>query len=123
MTRVLIVDDAAFMRLSLKTILEGCGFEVVGEANTGIKAIQLYKQLKPDLVTMDLTMPELGGVEAIKMIKVIDKDARIIVISSMGHEINVREAIVAGAISFILKPFKAELVSQQLLNISGGISN
>lgn len=123
MTRVLIVDDAAFMRLSLKTILESCGFEVVGEANTGIKAIQLYKQLKPDLVTMDLTMPELGGVEAIKMIKVIDKDARIIVISSMGHEINVREAIVAGAISFIVKPFKAEVVSQQLLNISGAISN
>lgn len=123
MTRVLIVDDAAFMRLSLKTILENCGFEVVGEANTGIKAIQLYKQLKPDLVTMDLTMPELGGVEAIKMIKVIDKDARIIVISSMGHEINVREAIMAGAISFIVKPFKAEVVSQQLLNISGTVSN
>jgi len=123
MTRVLIVDDAAFMRLSLKTILENCGFEVVGEANTGIKAIQLYKQLKPDLVTMDLTMPELGGVEAIKMIKVIDKDARIIVISSMGHEINVREAIMAGAISFIVKPFKAEVVSQQLLNISGVVSN
>lgn len=123
MTRVLIVDDAAFMRLSLKTILENCGFEVVGEANTGIKAIQLYKQLKPDLVTMDLTMPELGGVDAIKMIKAIDKDARIIVISSMGHEINVREAIVAGAISFIVKPFKAEVVSQQLLSISGAISN
>lgn len=118
MKRVLIVDDAAFMRLSLKTILEKCGFEVVGEANTGIKAVQLYKQLKPDLVTMDLTMPELGGVEAIKMIKIIDKDARIIVISSMGHEILVREAIVAGAISFIVKPFKEDFLSRQLINLS-----
>jgi len=122
MKRVLIVDDAAFMRLSLKAILEKSGFEVIGEADTGIKAVQLYKQLKPDLVTMDLTMPELGGIEAIKMIKIIDKDARIIVISSMGHEILVREAIMAGAISFIVKPFKAEVVSKQLLNISENIS-
>lgn len=118
MKRVLVVDDAAFMRMALRTILEKCGFEVVGEADTGIKAVQLYKTLKPDLVTMDLTMPELGGVDAIKMIKSIDSNARIIVISSMGHEINVREAIVAGAISFIVKPFKEDVVSKQLISIS-----
>jgi two-component system chemotaxis response regulator CheY len=116
MKRVLIVDDAAFMRLSLRSIVEKCEFEVVGEADTGIKAVQLYKQLKPDFVTMDLTMPELGGVEAIKLIKQIDKDAKIIVISSMGHEILVKEAIVAGAVSFIVKPYKEDFVIKQLLN-------
>jgi two-component system chemotaxis response regulator CheY len=118
MKRVLVVDDAAFMRIALRTMLERCGFEVVGEADTGIKAIQLYKILKPDIVTMDLTMPELGGVDAIKMIKAIDNNARIIVISSLGHEITVKEAIVAGAMSFIVKPFKEEVVSKQLLSIS-----
>lgn len=118
MKRVLVVDDAAFMRLSLKMLLEKSGFEVIGEAENGIKAVQLYKQLKPDLVTMDLTMPELGGIDAIKMIKIIDKDARIIVISSMGHEILVKEAIMAGAVSFIVKPFKEDFVAKQLLNLS-----
>ncbi|EKQ50377.1 MULTISPECIES: response regulator [unclassified Clostridium] len=122
MKRVLVVDDAAFMRMALKTILEKCGFEVVGEADTGIKAVQQYKVLKPDIVTMDLTMPELGGVEAIKIIKTIDKNARIIVISSMGHEIQVKEAIMAGAVSFIVKPFKEEIVTKQLMNISETIS-
>jgi two-component system chemotaxis response regulator CheY len=121
MKRVLVVDDAAFMRLSLKMLLERSGFEVIGEAENGLKAVQLYKQLKPDIVTMDLTMPEVGGIDAIKMIKAIDKDARIIVISSMGHEILVREAIMAGAISFIVKPFKEEVVSKQLNNISQSI--
>lgn len=118
MKRVLVVDDAAFMRMALKSILEKCGFEVVGDADTGIKAVQQYKLLQPDIVTMDLTMPELNGIEAIKLIRAIDKNARIIVISSMGHEIQVREAIAAGAVSFIVKPFKEEIVKQQLLTIS-----
>lgn len=122
MKRILIVDDAAFMRIALRTILEKSGFEVVGEADTGIKAVQLYKTLKPDIVTMDLTMPELGGIDAIKIIKSIDNNARIVVISSMGHEIMVREAIVAGAISFIVKPFKEDVVSKQLLSLSETIS-
>lgn len=118
MKKVLVVDDAAFMRLSLKMLLEKSGFDVVGEAENGLKAIQLYKQLKPDIVTMDLTMPEMGGIDAIKMIKAIDNNAKIIVISSMGHEILVREAIVAGAVSFIVKPFKEDVVSKQLSKIS-----
>ena len=117
MKRVLIVDDAAFMRLSLRSIVEKCEFKVVGEADTGIKAVQLYKQLKPDFVTMDLTMPELGGIDAIKLIKAIDNNARIIVISSMGHEILVKEAIVAGAVCFIVKPYKEDAVIKQLSNI------
>ena len=118
MKKVLVVDDAAFMRLSLRMLLEKSGFDVVAEAENGLKAIQLYKQLKPDIVTMDLTMPEMGGIDAIKMIKAIDREARIIVISSMGHEILVREAIVAGAVSFIVKPFKEDVVSKQLSTIS-----
>ncbi len=117
MKRVLVVDDAAFMRIALRRILEKNGFEVVGEADTGMKAVQQYRLLKPDIVTMDLTMPELGGVDAIKMIKSIDNNARIIVISSMGHEINVKEAIIAGAVSFIVKPFKEEVISKQLMNL------
>ncbi|MBD7911704.1 response regulator [Clostridium sp. Sa3CVN1] len=121
MKRVLVVDDAAFMRLSLKGILERCGFEVVGEAENGVKAIQLYRQLKPDFVTMDLTMPELGGVDATKMIKMIDNEAKIVVISSMGHETSVKEAIMAGAISFILKPFDEETVIRQLKEIEKSI--
>lgn len=122
MKRVLVVDDAAFMRIALKTIFDKCGFEVVGEADTGIKAVQQYKMLKPDLVTMDLTMPELGGIEAIKLIKAIDSNARIIVISSMGHEIQVKEAVMAGAISFIVKPFKEDVISKQLINIGQKIN-
>lgn len=118
MKRALVVDDAAFMRIALRKILEKSGFEVVGEADTGMKAVQQYRLLKPDIVTMDLTMPELGGVEAIKIIKSIDNNARIIVISSMGHEINVKEAIIAGAVSFIVKPFKEEVISKQLMNFS-----
>lgn len=121
MKKVLIVDDAAFMRLSLKMFLEKLEFQVVGEAENGFKAIQLYKQLKPDIVTMDLTMPELGGIDAIKMIKAIDKNAKIIVISSMGHEILVKEALMAGAISFIVKPFKEEMVSKQFNTVSQSI--
>ncbi len=117
MKRALVVDDAAFMRIALRRILEKSGFEVVGEADTGMKAVQQYRLLKPDIVTMDLTMPELGGVDAIKMIKSIDNNARIIVISSMGHEINVKEAIIAGAVSFIVKPFKEEVISKQLMNL------
>lgn len=121
MKRALVVDDAAFMRIALRRILEKSGFKVVGEADTGMKAVQQYRLLKPDIVTMDLTMPELGGVEAIKMIKSIDNNARIIVISSMGHEINVKEAIIAGAVSFIVKPFKEEVISKQLINLGGKI--
>ncbi|WP_238898877.1 response regulator [Clostridium sp. YIM B02500] len=121
MKRVLVVDDAEFMRLALKSILQNCGFEIIGEADTGIKAVKLYNLLKPDIVTMDLTMPELGGVEAIKIIKSIDANAKIIVISSLSHEIQVKEAMLAGAISFIVKPFREDIVSKQLLNIERNI--
>jgi two-component system chemotaxis response regulator CheY len=114
---VLIVDDAAFMRMSLKITLEKIGFKVIGEAATGIEAISLYKQMKPDIVTMDITMPELSGIEALKMIKKIDKEAKVIIISALGQEVMIREAVMAGAMTFIVKPFKEESIIQSLAKI------
>lgn len=110
MKRILITDDAAFMRLALKTMLEKNGFEVVGEAENGQVAIEKYKQTKPDIVTLDITMPIMDGLEALKQIKAIDKDAKILMISAMGQESIVREAVISGAIGFIIKPFNEETV-------------
>ncbi|MDS0528424.1 response regulator [Clostridium sp. SHJSY1] len=116
MKRVLIVDDAAFMRFVLRQTLEKCGFEVVGEAENGVKAIRLFRQLKPDVVTMDLTMPALSGVDSIKVIKLIDEEAKIIVISSSGQKLAVEEAIEAGATSFLVKPFKEKVLAERLVD-------
>ncbi|KZL90354.1 response regulator [Clostridium magnum] len=117
MKKVLIVDDAAFMRLTLKTILEKNGFEVIGEAENGAVGIEKYKELKPDLVTMDITMPEMDGIEALKEIKNIDPKSKVIMISAVGQEANVRKSIVLGAKSFIVKPFKNEHVIKTLTKI------
>lgn len=114
MKKILIVDDAAFMRLSIKTILEKNGFEVAGEAKNGIEAIDKYFNLKPDIVTMDITMPEMNGVDAIKEIKKIDSNAKVVMVSAMGQEALVREAIVNGAIGFIVKPFQEDLLIKTL---------
>ncbi|GCD10093.1 response regulator [Clostridium tagluense] len=110
MKRVLITDDAMFMRLALKTMLEKNGFEVVGEAENGVEAIEKYKVLKPDIVTLDITMPVMDGVDALKNIKAFDKSAKIIMISAMGQETIVREAIMSGAIGFVIKPFVEETI-------------
>ncbi|MGI6587749.1 MAG: response regulator [Peptococcia bacterium] len=103
---ILIVDDAAFMRMMLKEILKKNGYNVIGEAEDGTSAITKYKELKPDLVTMDITMPEMDGITAVKEIKKIDKDARIIMCSAMGQQAMVIDAIQAGARDFIVKPFQ-----------------
>ncbi|MBZ9621866.1 response regulator [Clostridium tagluense] len=108
--RVLITDDAVFMRLSLKNMLEKNGFEVVGEAENGAIAIEKYKILKPDIVTLDITMPIMDGVEALKHIKAFDKSAKIIMISAMGQETIVREAVMFGATGFVIKPFIEETI-------------
>ncbi len=108
MKKILIVDDAVFMRVSLKTMLEKNGFEVIGEAVNGLEAIEKYSSLKPDIVTMDITMPEMSGLEAVKGIKKIDSNAKILMVSAMGQESLVREAIINGAKGFIVKPFKEE---------------
>ncbi|NLM16645.1 MAG: response regulator [Candidatus Riflebacteria bacterium] len=103
---ILIVDDAAFMRMMLKDILVKNGYDVIGEAKTGKEAIELYQKLKPDLTTMDITMPEMNGIEAVKAIMKLDAGARIIMCSAMGQQAMVIDAIQAGAKDFIVKPFQ-----------------
>lgn len=112
--RILVVDDAAFMRMMIKDILIKNGYEVAGEAENGLKAVQLYKELQPDLVTMDITMPEMDGIAAVKEIKKIDPAAKIIMCSAMGQQMMVMEAIQAGARDFIVKPFQQERVLQAI---------
>lgn len=107
---VLIVDDAAFMRMMIKDILEKNGYEVVAEAENGNVAVEKYKEFTPDLVTMDITMPEKDGVTALKEIKSIDPNATIIMCSAMGQQAMVIDAIQAGAKDFIVKPFQADRV-------------
>jgi two-component system chemotaxis response regulator CheY len=114
MKKVLIADDAQFMRLSLRKILEKNGFEVIAEAADGIEAISKFRTANPDIITMDLTMPEMNGIEAIKQIKKLKKDANIIVISAMGSMSCVYDAVAAGACGFIVKPFKEEDVVKSL---------
>lgn len=118
MNKVLIVDDAAFMRLAIRRILENNGFDVVGEAENGLEGVLKYKELKPDIVTMDITMPELSGIEALKLIMEVDPNAKIVMLSAMGQEKMVMEAIMCGAKSFIVKPFKDEHLVASLKKIS-----
>ena len=117
MKRVMVVDDAMFMRASLKMMLEKNGYEVAGEAENGAVAVQKYKEIKPDLVTMDITMPEMDGLQALKLIKQFDADAKVVVVSAMGQEPVVKDAILSGAKSFIVKPFKEDFVLKTLSTI------
>jgi len=113
-TKVLVVDDAAFMRMMLKDILLKGGFEIAGEATNGTEAVRLYQELKPDLVTMDITMPEVDGIAAVKEIKKIDPNAKVVMVSAMGQQAMVIEAIQAGASDFIVKPFQPDRVLEAL---------
>jgi len=110
MVKVLIVDDAQFMRSILKKIFQSNNYEVVGEADTADSGVANYKKLKPDIVTMDICMPNKSGIEAIKEITKLDKNAKILVCSALGQELLVMEAIQAGAKDFIVKPFKKEKI-------------
>ena len=110
MSKILIVDDAAFMRMMLKDILTKNGYEIAGEASNGTEAIKKYKELQPDLVTLDITMPEKDGLQALKEIKNINKNANVVMCSAMGQEAMVIDAIQNGAKDFIVKPFKADRV-------------
>ena len=107
---VLIIDDSRFMRLMLKNILVRHGFEVIGEANDGGIGVEKYIELKPDIVTMDVTMKKMNGLDALKQIISHNSDARVLMVSSMGQEIIVRDAIIAGAKGFIVKPFDEALL-------------
>lgn len=107
---VLLCDDAAFMRMMLKDILSKNGYDIVGEASNGQEAYDKYKELKPDVVTMDITMPEVDGIEGLKKIKADFPDASIVMCSAMGQQAMVIESIQAGAKDFIVKPFDSDRV-------------
>lgn len=108
--RIFIVDDAAFMRMMIKDILSKNGYEIIGEAENGRIALEMYARLKPDLTIMDITMPEMDGINAVKEIRKIDPNANIIMCSAMGQQAMVIDAIQAGARDFIVKPFQPDRV-------------
>lgn len=110
MSKVLIVDDAAFMRAMLRKILTEAGHECL-EAGTGVEALAVYAEQRPDLVTMDITMPDMDGIEALRELRRLDPRARVVMCSAMGQETLVLDAIRAGAADFVVKPFKADRVT------------
>ncbi len=119
MAKILIVDDAAFMRMMIKDILSKNGYEVVGEAENGAVAVNKYAEVKPDLVLMDITMPEKDGIQALKEIRANDGNAKVIMCSAMGQQAMVIEAIQSGAKDFIVKPFQADRVIEAVKKVVG----
>lgn len=116
---ILICDDAAFMRMMIKDILTKNGYNVAGEAENGMKAVEKFKEVNPDLVLMDITMPEMYGIQALKEIKKLDGGAKVIMCSAMGQQAMVIESIQAGAKDFIVKPFQAERVIEAVKKVVG----
>lgn len=112
--KILVVDDASFVRMALGQILMEDGHEIVGEAADGVEAIEKYKLLKPDLVTMDITMPVMGGIDSLKGIIQFDPNAKVIMCSAMGQQEFVFQAIEAGALDFIVKPFDKERIKEAI---------
>ena len=116
---ILICDDAAFMRMMIKDILTKNGYNIAGEAENGLKAIEKYNELKPDLVLMDITMPEMDSIQALKSIKSNDPSAVVIMCSAMGQQAMVIESIQSGAKDFIVKPFQADRVIEAVKKVIG----
>lgn len=116
---ILICDDAAFMRMMIKDILTKNGYNVAGEAENGMKEVEKFKEVNPDLVLMDITMPEMDGIQALKEIKKLDGGAKVIMCSAMGQQAMVIESIQAGAKDFIVKPFQAERVIEAVKKVVG----
>ena len=116
---ILIWDDAAFMRMMIKDILTKNGYNIAGEAENGAKAVEKYNELKPDLVLMDITMPEMDGIQALKKIKETDPNASVIMCSAMGQQAMVIESIQSGAKDFIVKPFQADRVLEAVQKVVG----
>ena len=116
---ILVVDDAAFMRMMIKDILSKNGYTVAGEAENGAKAVEKYNALKPDLVLMDITMPDKDGIQALKEIKSADPGAKVIMCSAMGQQAMVIESIQAGAKDFIVKPFQPDRVLEAVKKVVG----
>jgi len=117
--RILIVDDTAFVRMMLRDIFAKNGYEVIGEAENGLDGVEKYKELKPDLVTMDIMMPEMDGIEALKSIKAFDANASVVMCSEVGQQAIVIQAIQNGAKDFIVKPFQPERVVQAVEKATG----
>lgn len=117
MAKILIVDDAAFMRMMLGNILRDAGHEIVGEAQNGKEGVSLYSKLHPDIVTMDITMPDLDGLSALKQIHELDKNSKVVMCSAMGQQAMVIEAIQNGAKDFIVKPFDANRVLETIAKL------
>lgn len=118
MRTVLIVDDADFVRESIGRIVEKMGYSVIGEAKNGEAAVKMYKKLKPDIVTMDITMPKMNGIEALKSIINFDPDAKVIMITAFGQNNMIKESIFNGAKFFLVKPFKEEYVIRMLKGVA-----
>lgn len=116
-TKVLIVDDSGYMRQVIRKYLEPKGFVIVGEAQDGWEAIQMFDKLRPDVVTMDISMKKLGGIEATKKIKAIDQESKVIMVSALGEARFIKEAIKAGANDFIIKPFAEERLVGSITNV------
>ena len=116
---ILICDDAAFMRMMIKDILTKNGYNVAAEAENGLKAVEKYKEVSPDLVLMDITMPEMDGIQALKEIRKADAGAKVIMCSAMGQQAMVIESIQAGAKDFFVKPFQAERVLEAVKKVVG----
>ncbi|TBL77283.1 response regulator [Paenibacillus thalictri] len=117
MAAVMVVDDTAFMRMVMRGILEGMGMDVAAEAQNGEEAVRLYEKIRPDLVTMDITMPEMDGIAALKQIRDMDPAAKIIMCSAMGQRDMVLEALRSGAQDFIVKPLQKDRVEQAIQKI------
>ena len=114
---VLICDDAIFMRTMIGDILTQAGFEIVGEAESGVEAVDKYRHVRPDLVTMDIVMPDMGGIDAVREICKLDPGARILMCSAMGQQALVVEAIQAGAKDFVVKPFQPSRVLEAVQRV------
>ncbi len=110
MARILVADDASFMRMMIKEIVQEEGFEVAGEASDGVQAVERYRELQPDIVTMDIVMPRKSGIDALKAIMQLDPKACVVMCSALGQESLVAESLAAGARDFIVKPFKPAAV-------------
>ena len=117
MTRILVADDASFMRQMIREIVEAEGYEVCGEASDGIEAVELFKELHPDICTMDIVMPRRSGIDAVRAVVELDPSARIVMCSALGQETLVTEAMQAGAKDFIVKPFKPDSVLSTLKRV------
>jgi two-component system chemotaxis response regulator CheY len=116
---VLVCDDAIFMRAMIGDILRQAGFDVIGEAETGVQAVEKYRELKPDLVTMDIVMPDMGGIDAVRAIIAEFPDAQILMCSAMGQQALVVEAVQAGARDFVVKPFQPSRVLEAVQRVLG----